>query len=578
MDTEATGRMAPRLEPLALERRRARLWNGAARVPLVALLLGSLACSGATTARAPTGAPSLGAQQALPPPPEELYGELFVAVQSAHVLADQKAFVDALPKLEPRVILEHYRSQKDQPSFDLKTFVGAHFSSPVEATIVPPAAPSLRDHIAWLWPELTRTTRAAPPWSSLVPLPEPYVVPGGRFREIYYWDSYFTMLGLNESGHADLVRSMLANFAYEIDQLGHVPNGNRTYYLSRSQPPFFSHMVELAAANDAGALLKYLPELRREHDYWMEGAERTAPGNAHARVVVLPDGTTLNRYWDELDTPRSESYSQDAATARAVTDRDAPAVYRDLRAAAESGWDFSSRWFGDSMKLSSIRTTAIVPVDLNSLLHHLERSIAKGCRAQRDTRCAAEFTERASRRAAAIERYLWNERGYYGDYDWLSGAPRDNLTAASLFPLFVGVASAEHAQQTARQVQAELLAPGGLLTTQRKTGEQWDAPNGWAPLQWVAVAGLRRYEQAALAESIGTRFLARVRRVYAAQGKLVEKYDVDNETGEGGGGEYPNQDGFGWTNGVTLLLLDLYGAKNATQKAPRARTVHDAGT
>jgi alpha,alpha-trehalase len=127
-------------------------------------------------------------------------------------------------------------------------------------------------------------------------------------------------------------------------------------------------------------------------------------------------------------------------------------------------------------------------------------------------------------------------------------------------------------------VQAELLAPGGLLTSQRKTGEQWDAPNGWAPLQWVAVAGLRRYEQAALAESIGTRFLARVRRVYAAQGKLVEKYDVDNETGEGGGGEYPNQDGFGWTNGVTLLLLDLYGAKDATQKAPRARAVHNAGT
>jgi alpha,alpha-trehalase len=517
---------------------------------------------------------------ALPPPPEELYGELFVAVQSAQVFSDQKIFVDAVPNLEPRVILEQYQSQKSAPSFDLKTFVGVHFTLPVELAIQPPADQSLRAHIDWLWPALTRKTSVAPPWSSLVPLPEPYVVPGGRFREVYYWDSYFTMLGLNESGQVDLVRSMLANFAYEIDQFGHIPNGNRTYYLSRSQPPFFSHMVELAAANDASVLVEYLPELRREYAYWMEGADGLTAGSARERVVQLPDGTLLNRYWDERDTPRSESYQKDVETARAAAGSDPDAVYRDLRAAAASGWDFSSRWFGDSRKLSTIRTTAIVPVDLNSLLYHLESSIAQGCEAQRDTSCAGEFSERAGRRAAAIERYLWNEHGYYGDYDWARAAPRDNLTAASLFPLFVGVASPEHAQQTARKVQAELLAAGGLLTTARKTGQQWDAPNGWAPLQWVAVAGLRRYEETALAKRIGERFLARVSRVYGAQGKLVEKYDVTREGSEGGGGEYPNQDGFGWTNGVTLMLLDLYEPQDpaARRGAPRPRPAPAAET
>lgn len=571
----------------AVERRRHRSTTW-----LAAFVLASAGCSGAT-ARAPdpsrasavASSPTTAAASqdrstpsnttpalALPAPPDELYGELFVAVQTAELFDDQKAFVDAVPNLDPEVILAQYRAQRADPSFDLKTFVGAHFMLPIQRTITPPPKQSLRDHINWLWPELTRTTAAVPEASSLIPLPEPYVVPGGRFREIYYWDSYFTMLGLAQAGRRDLVGSMVANFAYEIRELGHIPNGNRTYYLSRSQPPFFSHMVQLAAS-DAGAatLAKYLPELRREHAYWMAGAEETAPGSATRRVVVLADGTLLNRYWDDLDRPRSESYMADITTARAAADRKPEDVYRDLRAAAESGWDFSSRWFGDGRTLATIRTTAIVPVDLNSLLYHLEDSIVKGCEADADQGCASEFRERARRRARAIEQYLWNERGYYGDYDWVLGAPRENLTAAALFPLFVGLARADRAQQTARSVEKELLEPGGLVTTPLETGEQWDAPNGWAPLQWVAVDGLRRYEESALAETIATRFLARVSRVYGETGKLVEKYAVMGDGGEGGGGEYPLQDGFGWTNGVTLKLLDLYGVKSEARKPERAR-------
>jgi alpha,alpha-trehalase len=496
----------------------------------------------------------------LPPPPDQLYGDLFVAVQTAQIFDDQKTFVDALPIGDPATIVQQYDAHKNDPGFSLKDFVGANFTPPSEPVITPPAGQSLRDHINWLWPALTRTTTSAPPYSSLIPVPKPYVVPGGRFREGYYWDTYFTMLGLQESGNENLVDDMLDNFAFMIDTYGHIPNGNRTYYLSRSQPPFFSYMVELAANLEGGRIYqKYLPEMRKEYAYWMQGASTTKPGEATRNVVVLPDHTVLNRYWDALDTPRDESYYEDVQTAQQATGRKPADVYRDLRATAESGWDFSSRWFGDNANLTTVRTTSIIPVDLNSLMFHLETTIARGCAETRDFGCVAQFIGKAAKRAEGINRYLWNNNGYYGDYDWQLAKPRNNPTPAMLYPLFAGVAWPERAQKTANTVQAILLKPGGLSTSTFDTSQQWDAPNGWAPLHWIAIEGLKRYGRPDLAKAIGTRFLADVNNVYSTDRKLVEKYVVEGSgTGGGGGGEYPLQDGFGWTNGVTLKLLDLY--------------------
>jgi alpha,alpha-trehalase len=529
--------------------RRSRASRFASLVTLVTIG----AAAAVVHADAPTG-------PALPPAPSVLYRELFADVQTAQVFADQKTFVDAVPNLDPALIVQMYRQQKADPSFELATFVNAHFTLPVDRSVVPPPGLSLREHIDWLWPALTRNSISAPAGSSLIPLPYAYVVPGGRFREIYYWDSYFTMLGLEEAGRRDLVDSMVQNFAYEIDQLGRIPNGNRTYYVSRSQPPFFSHMVEIVAERDgARAYATYLDELRREYAFWMAGAEETPAGTASRRVVVLPDGTVLNRYFDDLDTPRDESYIQDVQTAARASDRSLNQVYRDLRAAAESGWDFSSRWLGDNQTLATIRTTSIIPVDLNSLLFHLETSIVKGCAVEKQVECVKQFIARAARRAKAIEQYLWNDRGYYADYDWELRRSRDNVTAAMFYPLFVGVALPERARKTAEVARATLLEAGGLATTTFSTGQQWDAPNGWAPLQWVAIDGLRRYARNDLALQIGVRFLGAVNALYASEGKLVEKYAVEGEAvAAGGGGEYPTQDGFGWTNAVTSLLLDLY--------------------
>ena len=184
---------------------------------------------------------------------------------------------------------------------------------------------------------LRQSATSVPAYSTLLPLPYSYVVPGGRFREVYYWDSYFTMLGLEQTGNHDLAVDMLADFAFEIDQYGHVPNGNRSYYLSRSQPPFFSLMVELIANTDGNSTyLKYLNALQTEYNYWMEGEADTLPGRANRHVVRLLNGTVLNRYWDERKAPRDESYAEDVQTA-SQSSRPAPEVWRNLRATAEFG-------------------------------------------------------------------------------------------------------------------------------------------------------------------------------------------------------------------------------------------------
>ena len=341
-------------------------------------------------------APARDAQAPYPEPPQALFGDLFVAVQTARVFADGKEFADAIPTTTPERILADYQEQKPATPTDLKHFVDAHFSLP------PPIAPlpilsgqeTMVAHIDRLWTLLTRSTPSAPPHSSLLTLPHPYVVPGGRFREMYYWDSYFTMLGLMQSGRADLARDMVRDFAYLIDSYGHIPNGARTYYLSRSQPPFFFAMVGLLAADDpAASYAEYLPQLRREHAFWMRGSERLRAGTAGRRVVAMDDGSLLNRYWDDRDTPRDESFREDTDLARA-SGREPHQLFRDIRAAAESGWDFGSRWFADGRTLASLDTTEIVPVDLNSLMFGLEQAIAAGCARTRDANCARDFGRR----------------------------------------------------------------------------------------------------------------------------------------------------------------------------------------
>lgn len=516
------------------------------------LLLGALATLWLTAASA------VFAGEPFVPTPSQLYGPLFVRVQMAALRPGNDNFVDDIPKASPLVVMQRYRAADPRSRDALLGFLEDNFTFPARVQTPPiPADRTVAAHIARLWPLLTRAAIVPPAYSSLLYVPKPYVVPGGAFQEFYYWDSYFTMLGLIPDGHMDLARDLVDDFSYLIDTYGHIPNGARTFYLSRSQPPVYFLMVGLLDPDPAKAWAGHLRELKREYAYWMEGSEGLRPGQARRNVVAMRDGSVLNRYWDDRNTPRDEGYRNDVLTARA-SGKPAPQVYRDIRAAAESGWDFSSRWFGDREQMTTIRTTSIVPVDLNSLLYGLEEAISRGCAQEHDASCEQDFEARAHRRRQAMDRYLWDARaGYFEDYDWQRREHRNELSAATLYPLFVGLATAPQAAEIAAAVKAQLLKGGGIVTTTIHSGQQWDAPNGWAPLQWIAVRGLARYGDEALARDVASRWLATVRRVYANTGKMFEKYDVEHAL-PGGGGEYPVQDGFGWTNGVTRGLLQLY--------------------
>jgi alpha,alpha-trehalase len=481
-------------------------------------------------------------------------GQLFEEVQLQNILGDGKTFPDCIPKRSLEEINQDYLNQKDKANFELKKFVLDNFELPkVPATeYKSDTSKSATQHINALWDVLTRTPDEA--GGSIIPLPHPYVVPGGRFREIYYWDSYFTMLGLKVSGRNDLIQNMVDNFAHLIDTVGYIPNGNRTYYMGRSQPPFFSLMVKLLSEAKKNALAHYLPYLEKEYAFWMRSENLSEKNNAQHRVVRLPDGSLLNRYWDENATPRPESFKEDVELAHHAI-QNPESLYRNIRAAAESGWDFSSRWFREENSFATIHTTEIIPVDLNCLLYHLELVLADAFLELGNHAESIKFQNSSEARKEAIKKYCWNEDlGFFFDYDFVARKQKQSFTLAAAFPLFFHVATHEQAKAVQRILKDKFLKPGGLTTTLLHSGQQWDAPNGWAPLQWIAYRGLLNYGMEDLANHIILTWTNVNSKVYNNSGKMTEKYDVWNKDGNASGGEYPNQDGFGWTNGVFLAM------------------------
>jgi alpha,alpha-trehalase len=504
-------------------------------------------------------------------------GAVYQNVQLSGIFPDSKTFADARPRVAPAEIVAQYDSVRRLAGFDYRAFVERNFELPraVGDSFQMDRSQTMEAHIRALWPVLTRPPDSADARSSLIPLPNAYVVPGGRFREVYYWDSYFTMLGLVESGRTDLVGHMLDNFAHLIATVGHIPNGNRTYYLGRSQPPFFGAMVGLyARATDTTRALRYLDALEAEHAFWMAGAERLAPAQVFRRVVRQPDGALLNRYWDDLPGPRPESFRQDYELAQTLPADQREAFYRNVRATAESGWDFSSRWLRDPKDLRTLETTELIPVDLNSLLFEAERTIA-ALRAFRgrpgDSTVAAQYARTAEQRRQALLAIAYDPgSGFFYDVRWRTGervADRPTLAAAA--PLYFGLATPEQGVRVAARLERDFLKPGGFVTTLIASGQQWDAPNGWPPLEWLAIEGVRRYRRDDLADAARDRWLALNRRTYRATGKMMEKYDVVDLNRRAGGGEYPTQDGFGWTNGVALALAAQRAALPTRPPRPR---------
>jgi alpha,alpha-trehalase len=296
-------------------------------------------------------------------------------------------------------------------------------------------------------------------------------------------------------------------------------------------------MVELLAEIKGSnkVFLKYLPQIRKEYEYFTT-EDRTIDG--------------LQRFWDKSKMPRPESYYDDIETKR-LTNRD-DEIFRDIRAACESGWDFTSRWFEDKYSMTKINATDILAVDLNCMLYHMESVIGMYDK---------EFITKAETRKQKIIEKFWNPKEeWFYDYNFKKDK-FGHSSLAGLFPLYLNLVNQETADKVLKKLEENYLFDGGLVATIHQTGQQWDYPNGWAPLQWIGYKAAMNYNNKNLAKEIAIRWINLNERLFLTTGKMYEKYDVVNIKRIATGGEYAVQEGFGWTNGVFLKLYDELRSK-----------------
>ena len=403
----------------------------------------------------------------------------------------------------------------------------------------------------------------------LLYLPRPYVVPGGRFNEMYGWDSYFIQVGLLRDNELQRARDMVENFLYEITRYGTILNANRSYFLSRSQPPFLTRMIlgVYDKDQDKAWLRSTVPAIESYYRFWTSGPH-VVPNQELSRYFDLGSGPAPEVIADEKDATGRTHYERAREYYRThdVTDYDEALYYdsardqlTDLfykgdRSMRESGFDPSSR-FG----ALNVDVIHYAPVCLNTLLYVMEDDAARIMTTLADAAAARTWRARADRRRDRINQLLWDEQaGMYYDYNFRTRRLRQYDFATTFYPLWAGIASKAQAAKV-RGNLSKFEAPGGLLTSTTVTGNQWDAPFGWGPLQLIAVDGLRRYGFQEDADRIAMKFVSLVAKEFAEHGTIVEKYDVQRRESDVAAditfGYSANQIGFGWTNAAVLELL-----------------------
>jgi len=429
--------------------------------------------------------------------------------------------------------------------------------------------------------------RTMPADPGLLYLPRPYVVPGGRFNEMYGWDSYFIQVGLLADGETERAKDMVENFLYEIEHYGTILNANRTYYMTRSQPPFLTEMVlgVYDKTRDKEWLRRTRPAIEKYYRFWTT-EPHLIPGTGLSRYYDLGDGPAAEVLSDEKDAQGRTHYDRirehfrdhpEAAKGDydvdryydRTNDRLTDLFYKGDRSMRESGFDPSNR-FG----LFNVDIIHYAPVCLNTLLFRMETEAGRIEDALGSAAGAAEWRRRADARQAAVDKYLWDEAsGLYLDYNFETKTRRKYEFATTFYPLWAGLAS----KAQAARVRANLKlfeAPGGLLTSTRVTGNQWDAPFGWAPLQMIAADGLRRYGFGVDADRVSRKFLELVTKEFEEHGTIKEKYDVQRRESDVEAGikfgYAANQIGFGWTNAAYLDLLA--GLEPRARKPAASRT------
>lgn len=521
------------------------------------------------------------------------HGPLLHTIQMAKIFRDSKTFVDMKIRTSEEEILSNFqrfmnKTQQRPKVEQVRNFVRDNFEDGNELEVWDPPdfnpeprflkkivdakLQEICHEIVYLWKSLARKTSkdvAENPFKySILALPNGFIIPGGRFKEIYYWDTYWIIRGLLISGMNHTARGMVENLLYLAKTLGHVPNGSRIYYVRRSHPPLLTKMVweYVNYTQDYRWLAENIHILENEMMFWIK----------HRPIWVRRDGINYRmfHYYAPSAGPRPESYSEDVETASHFQDKQR--VYTELKSGAESGWDFSSRWFfdtdgGNTGNLSDIQTSRVIPVDLNVFVHDSFFLLAHFFKILGDNRRQQLWEGQAKQLEFGIINVLWNDTiGIWLDYDYVLGKHRNYFYMSNLTPLITACCLHQKFRTVTKKIINYLKTNnvteylGGVPTSLRESGEQWDYPNAWAPLVSMLVFGLmktKNKDAENLAFKLAQNWVRGNYIVYSKKKQMYEKYHAVRPGKRGGGGEYEVQSGFGWTNGVILLFLKLFKYK-----------------
>ena len=408
--------------------------------------------------------------------------------------------------------------------------------------------------------------------STLIHFDLPFFVPGGRFNEFYYWDSFWILKGLLGMKMEISAVTLIKNFILMIEKYGYILNGSRMYYEGRTQPPFFTQMIYLLYnydRNKYGSFIlgEALNAAITEYNWFIK--------NRSVTLIKEGQSYTLARYFDESELPRLESFREDYTVAldfmemkQNFTDHNIKKLFTDLRSAAESGWDFSTRWFLDGKDLKTIHTSGFIPADLNAVLFKNEKIISELLFIKGDIHLANEFQTRSKQREEAIQMFLWNSKQeIWNDYDFVNLKLNDKrFYFSNVIPLLMDInPPSKNLKTILKRYEKELFGYIGGAPCSGETNfdskQQWDFPNVWAPHQSLLVDFLMEKEMDELAIHTARSFYENVKKGFKTHGVFFEKYNCLSLGETGNGGEYLPQEGFGWTNGVTIDFIVKFGKK-----------------
>ncbi|CAG9863234.1 unnamed protein product [Phyllotreta striolata] len=519
-------------------------------------------------------------------------GRLLDTIQTAGIYNDSKQFVDMVQKNSQNVTLANFaalvaRTGARPSKEDLEQFVQENFDS--EGELEPWTPPDLNDNPAFLnrikdgdvrsfakalikiWPTLGRRVKEyvnkEQDRHSIIPLPNGFIIPGGRFSEAYYWDTYWIIKGLLLGEMTETVRGILENFVSLIQRFGFIPNGSRVYYLNRSQPPLFAPMVKLYidSTKNITWLKKNIQFIEQEIEWWLE--------NRTVKIRKCGKTYKLAQFRVQSGIPRAESYREDVETCKPFENSEKERCYNEIKAAAESGWDFSSRWLFNqngsiSTNLTTIRTSELAQVDLNAFLCLAIKDLSNFYQLIGDKKKSSEWAAVGETWTQAIEAVLYNKQdAMWYDWDIHRKQHRKAFYPSNFAPLWADVIDPSQKETYGKNAVKYLNKNkitqylGGIPTSLLKSGQQWDCPNAWPPLQDLVVRGLRNTgnsEAIKLSKTLATNVVKAYMIGYDKTEEMFEKYDAVKVGEYGGGGEYVVQTGFGWTNGIALEFINSY--------------------